>query len=135
MLFVEQVGEINLRESDGQIFRQCTNLQRIQRDVDGRVLVLVVERKENNMLVKSNGGVDVLVSDAVEERAHGLTSLSENGFVFGQGLPRRDCRRRQQILRNRQGKNFAANAFQVGRTFVALCDFACGSNGIDEPVT
>ena len=37
-------------------------------------------------------------------------------------------------MRNRQGKNFAANALKLRCPFVRLCDFAGGSDGVDEPV-
>ena len=80
MFFVKQVSEINLRECDGQIFYQRANLQRIEGDVDGRVLVLIIEREEDNVVGEANGCVHVFVSDAVEERAHGKAPFKQKLF-------------------------------------------------------
>ena len=49
VLFVEQVGEIDLRERDGQIFSQSANLQRIQCEVYGY--------QRNNLLPKLSSAV------------------------------------------------------------------------------
>ena len=65
IFFVLQVFELDLRKSDGQILRQNANLERIECQVNGRILSFVLQRKEDDMIVKADCGVHVIIGGAI----------------------------------------------------------------------